>query len=766
MTAQPQYADRGTVHDEPRSDAQVETHAPEGSSFDEAAWSEHQQEHQAAGGRAVLGWALALLGALWIAYSAWSAGQALRTEPLSSPALAQWVAIAAGPLALLGLVWLTFGRTRRKEAEAFTRSVIAMRTEARALEDVLGALSSQIDRNHVALGQMAGDLMGLGDEAANRLGAVTASLGARSSELMAHGAALDRAAENARSDIGVLLADLPEAEQRALRMAEALRDAGGTSAEQAQVFQAAVESLTQATASADSTIQDAASRLVQHLTQVESAGAAAAARVQEAGDATNHGMDALLVRASEALSDIRSGIDLQAQSVGALLEQAKAGLGRAGLDASQALADRLAGAGGALDGLTVRIAEQERASQRLVADLDRGLLGLDERFARLSEQGDERAARISALVSQLRGDLDALGNDTGAQDQAILALADRTASLRDGVASLSLAVAQELNGAFGEAESGASRLIDISQQARPSVEWLRSAADETSKSLAAGQQAIEASEARMSVMFQAIDRGSESAEQRIADLTRAIAGANDDAARLSNETGPGLVSALVQVREASAHAAERARAAIADIIPASANALGDASRQALERAVREAIEDRLAEVDRVAAKAVETARDATERLTQQMLSIGQSAVALEAHLERTREAQRKDDGDDFAKRVSLLIDSMHSAAIDVQKILSDEIDEKAWGAYLKGNRGIFTRRAVRLIGGTETRAIAAHYDSDPEFRESVNRYVHDFEAMLRRMLAERDGGMIAVTLMSSDMGKLYVALAQGLEKRR
>ena len=38
--------------------------------------------------------------------------------------------------------------------------------------------------------------------------------------------------------------------------------------------------------------------------------------------------------------------------------------------------------------------------------------------------------------------------------------------------------------------------------------------------------------------------------------------------------------------------------------------------------------------------------------------------------------------------------------------------------------------------------------------------------MLRRVLAERDGGMIAVTLMSSDMGKLYAALAQGVDKRR
>ena len=37
----------------------------------------------------------------------------------------------------------------------------------------------------------------------------------------------------------------------------------------------------------------------------------------------------------------------------------------------------------------------------------------------------------------------------------------------------------------------------------------------------------------------------------------------------------------------------------------------------------------------------------------------------------------------------------------------------------------------------------------------------------RRVLAERDGGMIAVTLMSSDMGKLYAALAQvGGEERR
>ena len=191
-----------------------------------------------------------------------------------------------------------------------------------------------------------------------------------------------------------------------------------------------------------------------------------------------------------------------------------------------------------------------------------------------------------------------------------------------------------------------------------------------------------------------------------------------------------------------------------------------ATRQALEKAVRESVETKLVELDAVAARAVETAREASDRLTAQMLSIGQSAVALEAHIERNREAQLKDSGEEFARRVSLLMDSMHSAAIDVQKILSDEVDDKAWNHYLKGNRGVFTRRAVRLLGGTESRAILGQYESDPEFRTSVNHYVEDFEAMLRRVLAERDGGMIAVTLMSSDMGKLYAALAQAIEKRR
>ena len=38
--------------------------------------------------------------------------------------------------------------------------------------------------------------------------------------------------------------------------------------------------------------------------------------------------------------------------------------------------------------------------------------------------------------------------------------------------------------------------------------------------------------------------------------------------------------------------------------------------------------------------------------------------------------------------------------------------------------------------------------------------------MLRQILSTRDGNALGVTLLSSDMGKLYVVLAQAIERLR
>jgi len=738
------------------------------SGFDPVQWQEGRTDNEpaTAGGRAVLGTALVLLGMLWTAYSAWSAGRALGGQPLSSPAIAQWVAVAAGPLALLGLGWLTFGRTRRKEAERFTRSVITMRGEARSLEALLQVLSERINDSRSELTMITQHLMQLGDEATGKLGGITREFDSSTEKLARQGEILDRTAEHARNDLAVLLTDLPRAEEHARSISEQLRETAGDTAERTAEFDRQLAALTERSHEADEIVSAASQRLVAHLTHIESAGAAAAARVGEAESSFSTVVDSLLDRTAASLEEIRTGIDVQSVAVTALVEQAQAGIGRAGVDSAQALGANVESATNAIEALSTRIAEQERASQRMIADIDRALGELDQRFGALAEAGDERAGRFLAAIGQSRTELEALGQQSAAEHESIEALAQRTESLRSGLERLSAVVRAQLADSLGEAGGQVDHLVQSTRSIRPEVEWMRDAAREASERLGSTSATIAEQQDRLAALLGGIDEGVGTAGERLRALSAAIAEAQAEAAQFRAETGPGLVEAMVQIRDAATHAAQRAREAIGSIIPESTAEFSSATAEALERVIRENIEERLREVESVAARAVESARSATDRLTDQMLALGQSASALEQHIEKQQAESREADSEVFARRIALLMDSMHSASIDVGKILSDEVDEKAWESYLKGNRGVFTRRAARLIGGSETRAIRAHYESDGEFQQSVNRYVHDFESMLRRVLSERDGGMIAVTLMSSDMGKLYAALADAVDRRR
>jgi len=766
MIRNPQRAELSPLQDEEAPatppDAELST------GFDPMAWRESQvqEEFHGAGGRAVLGSGLTILAALWLGYCAWAAGRALGDQSISSPQVAQWLALAAGPLALLGLVWLMFGRTRRKEAERFTRSVIAMRAEARSLEGLLGVLSQRILDSRSELTMIAQHLMHLGDETTDKLGGITRELDSTSDRLARHGQALDRAAESARNDVAVLLDDLPRAEATARGLSEQLQAAGTQVAQHTSTFEEQVSLLGARAQRTEDSITSAVQTLTDSLAQVQSAGSAAATTIGQANDRLATTADDLMQRAAVTLEQIRAGIDTQAAAVASLVEQASAGIGRAGVEAAESLGSHVTNATGALDGLTARIAEQERASQRIVAETGRALAELDEKFTALAEQGDQRAAVFASSIGHARTQLEQLSVETGTQDKAVEVLAERAEALQNYVSRLTADVREQLSTAIGDAEAGASRLTDATSTIRPELEWMRQAAVEASDRIATSAAGIAEQQDRFASLLATLDEGVGDAGERILALAHAISTAQNEATRLCNDTGPALVDAMVQVREAASHAAERAREAIANVVPESAQTLSDATREALEKVIREEIEERLTDVQTTAARAVDAAREASDRLTEQMLTLGRSASALEQHMEQVTAEQREKDSEAFARRVSLLIDSMNSASIDVGKILSDEVDDKAWDAYLKGNRGVFTRRAVRLLDNSESRDIRAHYEIDREFQQSVNRYVHDFESMLRRILAERDGGMIAVTLMSSDMGKLYAALAQVLDKKR
>ena len=124
-------------------------------------------------------------------------------------------------------------------------------------------------------------------------------------------------------------------------------------------------------------------------------------------------------RTSETLEQIRSGIDVQATAVAALVAQASAGIGKAGAVAAESLAANIDHASSSLEGLSGRVAEQDRASQQMIAEIDRGLALIDQRFTELAANGDERANRFLELLTRARTELDALSAHSSSQDDAI-----------------------------------------------------------------------------------------------------------------------------------------------------------------------------------------------------------------------------------------------------------------------------------------------------------------------------------------------------------
>jgi hypothetical protein len=187
---------------------------------------------------------------------------------------------------------------------------------------------------------------------------------------------------------------------------------------------------------------------------------------------------------------------------------------------------------------------------------------------------------------------------------------------------------------------------------------------------------------------------------------------------------------------------------------------------ALTQMASEVGDPQLKAVEDASQRAVEAANGAADRLMRQLITIMDTSASVEQRVAEAEQAIAASDRDSLAKQVGILTEALKSSAIDITKVMSSEVSDAAWDAYLKGDRGIFARRAVKLLDNSETKEILRLYQNDDGFHAAVNQFIHDFEAMLRLLIGARDGSAISVTLLSSDIGKLYVALAQAIDRLR
>ena len=169
-----------------------------------------------------------------------------------------------------------------------------------------------------------------------------------------------------------------------------------------------------------------------------------------------------------------------------------------------------------------------------------------------------------------------------------------------------------------EVQAGSTR--EAAAALAPLVEDARIAADGAAAKIGEAEAGIARQREALDALLLRLDEGVAGAETQLQKLGAAAGEAEGAAAKIVADTGPELIEALLRVREAAAQAAEKAREAIAAVIPTSAAALADASRQALGEAVNETVQEQMTELAELSRRSMAAARDASERLTRQMLA--------------------------------------------------------------------------------------------------------------------------------------------------
>ncbi|WP_256926778.1 hypothetical protein [Sphingomonas sp. TZW2008] len=708
--------------------------------------------------------ALVAVSVAWVAGLIWLARGQFAAMP--ALAVAQFAAALVAVPVLAGVVWLIALRTSRAEAMRFAATARAMRGEAAALERTVGALAAALEDNRQRLAEQVQHLSTIGDAATARLSAIGRGLSEEIDQADVHARSLAEAAGNAQNNLSVLLATMPRAQAEADAMAGKIERAGLAAGEQVAALDAQIVALADRGREAEAVAGGAAQKLAAHIARMEATSETAGVRLEAVTAEMTGAVDALLSRTADAVDESRKGIAAQGDAMLAMVGANQAALDAAARESAESLAERIGVIEIVIDRITARLAAQRSNADGLVGDLEVGIARVGGELDELHRLGVERSQHLAASISALGGSASAMTEALVAGDTMATKAIATTESLLLALDAAAREIDETLPAAVDRLDARVMAAKAVVVAAKPELLALVTAAESTHSAIEAVAQVVADQRNNVDTLSGTLLETLSTGRAKADAMGQMVDDAADRANRFAEEAAPRLLEALLRVRDTATQAADHAREVLARVIPEAAEALEKSGAAALRRAVDAGLDGQIAQIAVSAETAVEAANRAALRLDEQIKAIDAAAASVDTRLEVARAEQEEASQESFARRASLLIEALNSAAIDITRSFAPDVADSAWAAYLKGDRGVFTRRAVRLLDGVEQREIARLYDDDLGFRDQVNRYIHDFEAMLRTILTQRDGSPLGVTLLSSDMGKLYVALAQAIERLR
>jgi hypothetical protein len=114
-------------------------------------------------------------------------------------------------------------------------------------------------------------------------------------------------------------------------------------------------------------------------------------------------------------------------------------------------------------------------------------------------------------------------------------------------------------------------------------------------------------------------------------------------------------------------------------------------------------------------------------------------------------------GDDRPPRHS--VEALDSLSVDIARMIDHDAAAELWDRYKRGERNVFSKRLYTPQGQRTFEEIRKRYRADREFKQTVDRYITEFERLLDDVSQDERGAAVARTYLTSETGKVYTMLA-------
>jgi hypothetical protein len=552
----------------------------------------------------------------------------------------------------------------------------------------------------------------------------------------------------------VLESVLPHAASAAERLRQALGETGAVAEAQVDRAQEAARSVASGLEALSAHGTRSAETLAQALATLEAQAERGRSQSEAGMRAIRSEADSLFELLENTQTAKREATQKQGEAMLAQMQEAWQRLEGMATAASTHLGERLRELARQAEAIEGRLAAQGALTQSLAASGDRAFKLLDARLLHSQETSGQSLDRLLARVQIVSTELGRIADPLKESQAATQALESAVRKLRETALQTVDVLGETLPARTVDAGRAAETLTAELMDLVRAIDGAHDKAIALSEPIGKSRDALEEASRGYAAQREAIEAAGQALVVELQQARTLIGEVEEQTRDTSLAAATRLVDAMARVREVATQTTGTMREMLDGVMAEARAALSEVADEAMRRSFAEPIAAQAKEAEAAAAAAAERTASSMAALANTLKLLEDRSTDRVVQFEEARQAE-------LLAASALLTERLADSSVSIASALGRSMDDADWAKWRKGERSLFSRRAVALLERHEAKELKDLLARDAEFARAARDYSNGFDALVRRF--EGQAPALSAALLGSDQGRLAAALSEALE---